>query len=410
MNEQAKKIILVTLFAIVAGLAGYMLWLMFAEQSATPNDNQQPSGNNVNLPASGPNTGIIPVNPNPEGNLPNTNNQPINPNNNQGNDTGRDNKISSPNNFPVVNPTLNGDGSSVQYYDPLDNKFYRVDEDGTPRIMTDKQFYNVRDVSWSPDKNSAILEYPDGSKNIYNFSDQSQISLPKHWEEFQFSPSGEQIAFKSIGYEPDNRWLSIMNADGTGAKNLEKLGENADKAIINWSPNRQIVAQFQESSDYNRQQIIFIGLNQENFKALTVQGRGFQSKWSPDGNQLLYSVYTDGNGYKPSLWISNANGDSIGQNNRPLEIATWAEKCSFANDTTVYCAVPRSLADGSGWLPVANLEIVDDLYSIDLASGAKTLLRSEGAYNMTDLMITKDGRAVYFKDYKTGGLYKLDLQ
>jgi hypothetical protein len=85
--------------------------------------------------------------------------------------------------------------------------------------------------------------------------------------------------------------------------------------IRQWLIGRQIVRLsrlFQDASDYNRQQIYFIGLNHENFKSLVVQGRGFQSKWSADGNQLLYSVYTDVNEYKPSLWISNASGDSIG--------------------------------------------------------------------------------------------------
>jgi hypothetical protein len=408
MSEQTKKILLISAFVLIAGGASYLLWLMFTDSTKfdkNPNEQVVVSGN---LPASGPNTGIVPVTPGIDNNLPvdeagETPESPTKP-------SGRDNKISSPNNFPILDASLDSSGSTVQYYDPLDKKFYRLDDNGAPQAISDKPFYKVDKVSWSPDRNKAILEYPDGSKNIYNFSDQSQVSLPKHWQDFQFSPSGEQIAFKAIGYEPENRWLSIMNADGTGAQNIEKLGANADKATVNWSPNRQIVATFQDGADYNRQEVFFIGTNHENFKSMLVEGRGFQSKWSTTGNELLYSVYSDFNNYKPSLWITNANGDTIGQDTEPLQIDTWASKCSFASDKLLYCAVPRSLADGAGWLPPETLDTPDDVYAIDLETMAKSLVIAEGNYNMSNLIITKDGNTLYFTDNKTGGLYKLPLK
>jgi hypothetical protein len=47
------------------------------------------------------------------------------------------------------------------------------------------------------------------------------------------------------------------------------------------------------------------------------------------------------------------------------------------------------MSAGAGWLPYSSLDTPDDVYSIDLASGAKTLISSEGTYNMSDLIITK---------------------
>jgi len=156
--------------------------------------------------------------------------------------------------------------------------------------------------------------------------------------------------------------------------------------------------------------VFFIGLNHENFKSMLVQGRGFSSQWSPSGNQMLYSVYSDFNDYKPSIWIADANGDNIGQNLQPLEIDTWSEKCSFASDTKLYCAVPRSLQPGSGWLPSSAVDTNDDLYMIDLETNGKTLISTEGSYNMKNLIITKDESSLYFTDQKTGGLYKVPLK
>lgn len=408
MSDQKKKILFILGFFAVVITASLLLWRMFSNtQQKLPTDTQGTSTIGV-LPASGPGVPSQVSSPNDSNNLPGATES--RPGVGTVTQTDRDNKISSHNNFPIIDASLDSSGNSVQYYDPLEKKFYKLDENGEAVIMSDKIFHNVDKVAWAPDKNRAILEYPDGSKNIYNFVDQSQVSLPKHWQDFQFSPSGDQIAFKSVGYESENRWLSIMNADGTGAQNIEKLGDNVDKATVNWSPNRQIVATFQDGADYNRQEVFFIGLNHENFKSMIVEGRGFQSQWSSTGNELLYSVYSDFNGYKPSLWITNANGDNIGQNTKPLEINTWAQKCSFASDTLLYCAVPRSMSDGAGWIPPETLDTPDDVYAINLETGAKELVSSEGNYNMSNLIITKDEANIYFTDNKTGGLYKLPLK
>jgi len=411
MSDQQKKILMIIGFFAVVIFASLILWRMFSgTQAPGPNTGPKATSTFTTLPGSDPNSGVIISDPNGTTTLPINDINLPEPGGDTGDETDRDNKITSPNNFPIIDATIDSTGNTVQYYDPLEKKFYRLDDNGVPVVMSDKVFHNVDNVSWSPDKNKAILEYPDGSKNIYNFTNDTQTSLPKHWQDFEFSPTGDQIAFKSIGFEPENRWLSIMSSDGTQAQNIEKLGGNADKATVNWSPNRQIVGTFQDATDFNRKEVFFIGLNHENFKSMIVQGRGFQSRWSTTGNKLLYSVYSDFNGYKPSLWITDANGDNVGQNTTPLAIETWAEKCTFASDTLMYCAVPRSLQDGAGWLPPSTITSPDDVYAINLETGQKDLVVSEGDYNMSNLIITKDGATVYFTDNKTGGLYKLPLK
>ncbi len=409
-KDKLKKILMIVGFLAIVAVACFMLWRMFASNTKTEIVNPNATSSVGYLPSAGPNNGINPITPTEPSTLPNNGNDGQQTANNTGTQTPRDNKITSPNNFPILDATSDSSGNSVQYYDPLEKKFYRLDGNGQPVEMSSKVFHNVDKVSWSPDKNKAILEYPDGSKNIYNFSTDSQVSLPQHWQDFQFSPTGDQIAFKSIGQEADNRWLSIMNADGTQALNIEKLGANADKATVDWSPSRQIVATFQDGNDYNTKEVYFIGLNHENFKSMTVQGRGFESKWSTTGNTLLYSVYSDFNGYRPSLWVTNANGDTIGENTTPLAIETWSKKCVFASDSLIYCAVPRSMQDGDGWLPPETLSTPDDVYAINLDTGAKVLISAEGDYNMSNLILTADQQTIYFTDNKTGGLYKLPIK
>lgn len=410
ISDKLKKILMIVGFLAIVAIAGFLLWRMFASNSKPADNNPTATSSTGYLPSSGPNSGGNIITPSNNDTLPSNNTDTTNNPSNPKTETPRDNKISSPNNFPILDATLTSDGNTVQYYDPLEKKFYRLNENGEPVPMSDKVFHNVEKVSWSPDKNKAILEYPDGSKNIYNFNDNSQVSLPQHWQDFEFSPTGDQIAFKSIGLETDNRWLSIMNSDGTQAVNIEKLGANADKATVTWSPSRQIVATFQDGANYNTKEVFFVGLNHENFKSMVVQGRDFQSTWSTTGNTLLYSVVSDFNGYRPSLWVTNANGDTIGENTTPLGIETWAKKCVFANDSLIYCAIPRSMQDGNGWVPSETLLTPDDIYAIDTSTGAKVLVSAEGDYNMSNLILTTDQATIYFTDNKTGGLYKLPIK
>lgn len=321
----------------------------------------------------------------------------------------RDNKIQDLVEYTSASPTLSSDGTGVQYYDQADNKFYRISDSGQPIALSNKEFFNVKKVSWSPDKNKAILEYPDDSKIIYDFNTEKQISLPSHWHDFQFSPGGQSIAFKSLGQDPNNSWLAVVNNDGTEARTIEKIGTNADNVIVSWSPNNQTIAMYTEGQNFDQKSLYFVGLNQENFKSMIINGRGFLPLWSTSGGRLLYSVYSSDNDLKPVLWTAEAQGEAIGANLTPLNLTTWADKCVFASDSEAYCAVPRYLPSGAGLLPSTSVKQNDDLYLINLLNGQKTLIDDSGLYSMSKLILTSDQKTLYFTDQKTGRLYKLAL-
>ena len=306
---------------------------------------------------------------------------------------------------------LSSDGKNLQYYNNNDGKFYYINSEGEINSMSDKVFHNVEKTTWSSDGNQAILEYPDGSNIVYNFDTAKQVTLPKHWEDFEFSSNGDKIAMKSIGLDPNNRYLAIANSDGSKAKIIDKIGNNADDVYPSWSPNDQVVALFTEGIDFNRQEVFFIGQNNENFKSTVIEGRGFQSQWSPDGEKLLYSVYSSNNGMKPSLWLVNSQGEQIGSERKSLRIETWAEKCNFNNASEVYCAVPNELEEGAGLFPELAKNTIDKLYRIDINTGAKKIIAiPENDYNISNIIISKDGKYLYFTDEKTSRIHKINLK
>lgn len=315
------------------------------------------------------------------------------------------------NKTPSFGATLSINGSDLQYYNKNDGKFYRLDKDGRLTALSDKVFHDVQKITWSPAKNKAILEYPDGANIIYNFSSDKQLTLPAHWKDFDFSPAGDKIVMKSMGLDPDNRWLAIANEDGSKARRIELLGEKDETVYPSWSPNNQSIAMYTEGVDFDRQEVYFVGLNDENFKSTLVEGRGFQQKWTPKGDRLLYSVYSSKNDLKPMLWVVGAQSDNIGAGRKSLNIETWADKCAFANDYELYCAVPENLEEGAGLFPEMAKNTADQLYKIDTRSGLKKLVAlPDRRVNISNPFVSNDGYYFYFTDEATQRLHKIKLK
>lgn len=320
-------------------------------------------------------------------------------------------KVTELSDAKVENATLSQDGSDLEYYNKETGQFYTIDKNGNATLLSDKVFYNVEKVTWSPKETKAILEYPDGSNILYNFDTEKQVTLPQHWKDFDFSPDGEKIVMKSMGTSESNRWLAVSNDDGSKVTPIEDLGSKDATVYPSWSPNRQSIAMYTEGSNFDSQEVYFVGLNNENFESTTIEGRGFDPLWSPKGDKLLYSVYSSDNDYKPNLWIVNAQGDKIGTNRTNLNIETWASKCTFADNYSVYCAIPNSLPEGSGLFKDLAKSTQDNLVKIDLASGQKKLVAvPDGVYNMTNLIVSENGYYLYFTDNSSGKLNQIRLK
>lgn len=402
-----KKLGLIIGFLAIAGVIGYFIYSLFFKSVSEeiPSGLIDQAGIMSGLPQSGTGTPIQV--PDTEGQLPGAGSQTTNGIMNgetvdQEQDSILDMGIESDN----VVMSSNG---QMQYYNRLDGKFYKLGDDGQPITLSDKQFFGVENIIWSNTSDKAILELADGSKIRYNFNTKEQITLPKHWEDFDFSPQGDKIVAKSMGVDPNNRWLIISNDDGSGAQKIEELGENGDKVISSWSPNNQTIAMYLEGVDYNRKEIYFVGQNHENFKSMVVEGRGFQPQWSPQGDELLYSVYSADNDYKPTLWLVSAQGDSIGSNRRPIGLDTWADKCSFTSGS-IYCAVPRNLERGAGLFPQTANNTPDRLFRIDSKTGLKQEINlGNSYYTMKNLIVSPDGQYLYFTDTSTNRLRKIKL-
>ena len=130
---------------------------------------------------------------------------------------------------------------------------------------------------------------------------------------------------------------------------------------------------------------------------------------------MLYSVYNEATNYNPALYIAGAEGDNIGLGNRSLRIQTWPDKCVFASEETVYCAVPQYLDSGSGIFPEQSYSSPDTIYKIDLINNSSAPIafpETEGrsSFTIDKMMVSDDGRQLYFVDRVSGRIHSMRLR
>jgi len=414
-----KRILLLIGFIASVIVIGYLLYFLFLKPAippSGPNANANlpggvlpPAGTNVNIPTAGNVNGALPGGANvnvgpPEAVSPGTQIASLTA-------SGGLTQTTALTTAKAYQPTLAADGNNAVYYDKTTGRFYKITPDGKTSPLSDKVFFEVENITWSPNKEKAVLEYPDGANIVYDFTTDKQVTLPSHWRDFSFSPNNQQLVLKSLGADAENRWLAVANADGSQAQKIEHLGDKDATVYPDWSPNNQIIAMYSEDKDFDRQNLFFVGLNNENFELTVIEGRGFQEQWSTKGDRLLYSVYSSASDYKPTLWIVEAQGEQIGQNRRDLRLQTWADKCTFSDNDTIYCAVPKNLQTGAGIFSTDLNDSPTDIYKIDLKTGFKTKIAApEGNHNIDQIIITQNGNDLYFTSKTDGRLYNIRLR
>ena len=148
---------------------------------------------------------------------------------------------------------------------------------------------------------------------------------------------------------------------------------------------------------------------------MVVDGSGFTSRWSPDGKQLLYSVYSSASGYRPTLWLASGQRESVGANAVNLQLASWPSKCAFGA-AAIYCAVPNSLVEGAGLSPEVANQTPDTFYRIDLATGQKSVLAvpssvgGQNQYSADVVYVSLDETQLYFHNTISGKLETIRLK
>jgi len=215
-------------------------------------------------------------------------------------------------------PQWSPDGSRIAFESTRDGnrEVYVMNTDGTGQLNLTGNSGSDEGPRWSPDGSRiAFVSNRDGNHEVYvmNADGTGQLNLSQDPSDYDRSPAwapdGTRIAFDSYrngGYE-----IYVVGPDGSGLVNLTNTPGNDFDA--HWSPDGSRIAFrsdrtiYQSGGTYVLDDEIFVmnadGSGQSNLT--NTLGIDYQPAWSPDGTQLLFGSYRDGN---LEIYVMNADG------------------------------------------------------------------------------------------------------
>ncbi len=180
---------------------------------------------------------------------------------------------------------------------------YVMDRDGNNVIrLTNSKFGEYR-ASWSPDgMKIAFPSVRDGNWEIHamDADGKNLTRLTKHGPHDvspSWSPDGSKIAFVSgpqnIQFHPKHCF--VMNADGTGMRNLTEDTDLTDSFSPSWSPDGKKIV-FSSRPNFRERDIYVMTAEGKRLRRLTNE-KGYNGSpvYSPDGSKIAFESNRDGN-------------------------------------------------------------------------------------------------------------------
>jgi Tol biopolymer transport system component len=217
--------------------------------------------------------------------------------------------------FFQVQPAWSPDGGKIAFSSGRDGRphIYVMNADGTGTVRVTNTNQGDEQPSWSADgkrivfsREGAIFEVPATGgpahrvgRGLGNAQDPA------------FSPDGKLIAYDYRRPGFSNREIYVMNADGTGIRQLTSL--RYVSGIPAWSPNGKTLA-FQSNVLNGKNEIYTVqAAGGKPTRVTTSEIDAIQPDWTPDGSGITFSrngaIVTVSNGKETKL-TSGENNDS----------------------------------------------------------------------------------------------------
>jgi TolB protein len=225
--------------------------------------------------------------------------------------------------FFQVEPAWSPDGRKIAFASTRDGTphIYVMDAGGThTRRLTDTDQEDEH-PSWSADgktivfsREGAVFEIPSTGGRAHRVGrGLGNARNPV------FSPDGGLIAYdyRKPGYSI--REIYVMNADGTGIRQVTRLRNVS--SLPAWSPDGRTLA-FQSNLRGRRFEIYTVGLDGQGLRQVTHSGTDvIQPAWTPDGNAIGFvrdgAIWTDEAGKEEQL--TSGKDDDSSPTWRPVE-------------------------------------------------------------------------------------------
>ena len=221
-------------------------------------------------------------------------------------------------------PAFSPDGRRIAFNSNrgLSPELYVMDSDGNNVIRLTHDSFPKSRPSWSPDgKRIAFSSFrlDVGNSEIYmmDADGANEINLTNHkWYDVMpsWSPDGSKMAFESLrtGDFNDPRHIFVMNADGTGRRNLTADTPLRFNSNPSWSRDGRKIA-FNSFRDFvpadPRNDIFVITADGKELEQLTDgPGSSRSPVYSPDGRKIAFVSTRDGDN---NIYLMDTSGRNV---------------------------------------------------------------------------------------------------
>ncbi len=194
---------------------------------------------------------------------------------------------------------------------------YMMDSDGNHVVRLTQDNFSEGRPSWTPDGTGfafSNFKFFVGNSEIYmmDADGNNVINLTNHeWQDVRpsWSPDGSKMAFVSFrtGAFNDPLHIFVMNADGTGRRNLTADTRLTDSFAPDWSPDGRHIA-FNSRLNFRGNDIFVITVDGKELEQLTDGGANIGPVYSPDGTKIAYVSLRGGN---YNIYMMDTNGMNV---------------------------------------------------------------------------------------------------
>jgi hypothetical protein len=323
-------------------------------------------------------------------------------------------KITNITSEPVISAVFNSANTQIRYYSGMDGTLWEITDRGTNATQISKdEFFNIKSINWSNNKNQAIITFNDG-KIIIDKHQESELDLDlkNEIDKAIWTNNDNKIITQYFNQETKERSLNTSTLEYEDEKKIADLPFRYANFLQIPS---SIQAAFWPSPDAS--------LNTELFKSSIINFReperiftnkfGADFLFSPDGKNFLVSYVITEGGEKINLGIAKTQNGAF----QDLQVPTLVQKVVWSKDNkTIYYAQPNSIPAGS-IMPndylAKKFATQDTFWKMDVTTGKKERLVELAdlteVIDAVNLFLSPTEDALFFINRTNGLLYRLNM-